>query len=223
MITSWCANKHSELRLFVERIASANPSLFQQQLEVPMPRKALRTLDVQNRRQWRKWLQEHFDSESEIWLVFYKRHTSAGHVSYDDAIEEALCFGWVDSLIRRLDDDKYARKFTPRKPGSKWSTINRRRYADLNARGLLAAPGLERPPTDRNGDAPRPSLSAIPSYIDEQLHVNGRAWAYFQRLAPSCRRAYIAWIDSAKREETKEKRLREAISLLAAGRKLGLK
>jgi uncharacterized protein YdeI (YjbR/CyaY-like superfamily) len=155
--------------------------------------------------------------------VFYKRHTSTSAVSYDDAIDEALCFGWIDSLVRRLDDDRYARKFTPRKPGSKWSTINRRRYADLKARGLLAAPGLERPPTDRCGDAPRPSLTELPSFIEKQLRANTRAWDYFQRLAPSCRRAYIAWIDSAKREETKEKRLCEAIGLLAAGKKLGLK
>ena len=113
--------------------------------------------------------------------------------------------------MKRLDDDRYARKFTPRKPDSKWSTINRRRYADLQARGLLAPPGIERAPTARNGDAPRPSLSAIPPYIRTRLEANPRAWNYFEQLAPSCRRAYIGWIDSAKREDTKEKRLREAI------------
>ena len=147
----------------------------------------------------------------------------AATVSYDDAVEEALCFGWIDSLVKRLDDDRYARKFTPRKPDSKWSTINRRRYADLQARGLLAPPGLERHPTARSGDAPRPSVSAIPPYIRKQLEANPRVWTFFEQLAPSCRRAYIGWIDSAKREETKEKRLREAIAMMAAGKKLGLK
>jgi uncharacterized protein YdeI (YjbR/CyaY-like superfamily) len=188
-----------------------------------MSAKVLKTLDVRSRPHWRQWLQEHHDSESEIWLVFHKRHTAETSLGYDDAVEEALCFGWIDSLVRRLDDDRYARKFTPRKPDSKWSTINRRRYADLKARGLLAAPGLERPPTNQSGDAPRPSLSAIPDYIMEQLKANARAYEYFERLAPSCRRAYVGWIDSAKRQETKEKRLREAITLLAAGKKLGLK
>lgn len=188
-----------------------------------MSAKNLRTLDVRSRHQWRNWLQEHHDSESEIWLLFHKRHTPEKSISYDDVVEEALCFGWIDSIVKRLDDDHYARKFTPRKPDSKWSAINRRRYADLKARGLLAAPGLERAPTSRSGDAPRPSVSVIPSYIEKQLKADARVWNYFAQLAPSYQRACIGWIDSAKREETKGKRLREAISLLAVGKKLGLK
>jgi uncharacterized protein YdeI (YjbR/CyaY-like superfamily) len=188
-----------------------------------MPAKNLETLDVPSRGEWRKWLEGHHDSEAEIWLVFHKRHTGEKTISYDDAVEEALCFGWVDSLVRRLDDERYARKFTPRKSDSRWSTINRQRYADMKARGLLAAPGLERKPTGRSGDAPRPSLLAIPPYIEKQIKANARAWEYFERLAPSQRRLYIAWIDSAKREETKDRRLREAIGLLAAGKKIGLK
>ena len=182
-----------------------------------------RTLDVRSRREWRNWLRKHHDSESLIWLVFHKRHTADPSIGYDDAVEEALCFGWIDSIVKRLDDDHYARKFTPRKPESRWSTINRQRYAKLQAQGLLAAPGRQRAPTGRSGDAPRPSLSVIPSYIETQFKANGRAWEYFEQLAPSFRRAYIAWIDSAKRAETKERRLREAIHLLASGRKLGLK
>lgn len=188
-----------------------------------MSSKNFKTLDVRSRPEWRNWLQEHYDSESEIWLVFHKRHTAEASISYDCAVEEALCFGWIDSIVTRLDDDRYARKFTPRKPDSRWSTINRQRYADLKASRLLAAPGLERAPTGRSGDAPRPSASAIPSYIEKQLKADARAWEYFGRLAPSYRRLYVGWIDSAKREETKKKRLREAISLLAAGKKLGLK
>lgn len=122
-----------------------------------------------------------------------------------------------------LDEDRYVRKFTPRKPDSRWSTINRQRYEKLKARGLLAASGRERAPTDRTGDAPRPSVSVMPSYIEEQLKADARAWGFFEQLAPSYRRAYIGRIDSAKREETKQKRLREAIALLSAGEKLELK
>ncbi len=188
-----------------------------------MPAKPIEKLDVRSRQKWRKWLKEHYDSKSEIWLVFQKVHTGITCISYNDAVEEALCFGWIDSIIRRLDDARYARKFTPRKADSKWSTINRRRYADLKSRGLLATPGLKRAPTSRSGDAPKPSASALPSYIEETLKTDPRAWQYFKQLAPSYQRAYIGWIESAKREETKEKRLREALSLLAAGRKLGLK
>ena len=188
-----------------------------------MSAKAIKTLEVRSRREWRKWLKEHYDSKSEIWLVLNKRHTGMTSISYDDAVEEAVCFGWIDSIVRRLDDARYARKFTPRKAGSAWSTINRRRYADLESRGLLAAPGLKRAPTSRSGDAPRPSVSAIPGYIKDALKTHPRAWRYFEKLAPSYQRAYIGWIDSARRNETREKRLREARGLLAAGKKLGLK
>ena len=182
-----------------------------------------RTLEVRTRREWREWLRENHDSEPGVWLVLHKCRTAEDSLTYDDIVEEALCFGWIDSIIKRLDEDRYTRKITPRQPDSKWSTINRRRYADLQARGLLAARGLERAPTSRSGDAPRPPVAAIPSYIEKRLKANARAWASFEQLAPSYRRLYIAWIDSAKREETKEKRLREATGLLAAGKKLGLK
>ncbi len=180
-------------------------------------------LEVRTRREWRDWLQAHHDSESEIWLVLHKHDTTEGSITYADIVEEALCFGWIDSIVKRLDADRYARKVTPRKPGSKWSSINRRRYEDLKARGLLEAPGLKRAPTSRSGDAPRPSVSTIPSYIETQLKANPRAWNYFEQLAPSYRRLYIGWIDSGKRQETREKRLREAIGLLAAAKKLGLR
>jgi len=183
----------------------------------------LATLELRNREQWRTWLEQHHASSPGVWLVFHKRHTAQESIAYEDSVREALCFGWIDSLIKRLDDDRYVRKFTPRKPDSKWSTINRRRYADLKARGLLAPIGLERAPTSRSGDAPRPSVTAVPPYIEKQLEADARAWKTFQQLPPSHRREYIGWIDSAKREETKERRLREAIRLLAAGKPLGMK
>ena len=188
-----------------------------------MPAKPIETLDVRSRQAWRTWLEEHHTSSSEIWLVFHKRHTGVTCVPYDDSVEEALCFGWIDSLVRRLDDARYVRKFTPRKANSRWSTSNRRRYADLESRGLLAAQGLKRAPTDRCGDAPSPSFPTLPSYIEKTLKADPVAWRFFEQLAPSYRRAYIGWIDSAKRQETKEKRLREALGLLTAGKKLGLK
>jgi uncharacterized protein YdeI (YjbR/CyaY-like superfamily) len=188
-----------------------------------MPAASLKLLEVRSRREWRAWLERHHDSEAEIWLVFHKRHTEAAPLRYEEAVEEALCFGWVDSLVKRLDDDRYARKLTPRKTDSRWSTSNRQRWADLKARGLLAAWGLERAPTARSGDAPRPSLTAIPAYIEQELRADERAWSEFEQLPPSCRREYLGWIDSAKRQETKDKRLREAVGMLKAGKKLGLK
>jgi uncharacterized protein YdeI (YjbR/CyaY-like superfamily) len=157
-----------------------------------------------------------------VWLVFYKRHTGRPCVSYDEAVEEALCFGWIDSIVKRIDDERYAQKFTPRRPGSKWSTANRRRYARLRAAGLLAPAGRLRAPTARRGDAPRVPAEA-PRYIEQALRRTPAAWRHFGLLPPSSRRAYIGWIDSAKREDTRESRLREAVALLAAGKKLGLR
>lgn len=186
-------------------------------------RQTTKTLDVRSRKAWRKWLERHHASESAIWLVFHKRHTPVRCMSYDDAVREALCFGWIDSIVKRLDDARYARKFTPRTAGSRWSTANRKRYADLQAKGLLAPPGLARKPTNRSGDAPKLSATAVPRFIEQRIRANASAWRYFESLAPSYRRAFIGWIGAAKREATREKRLREAIRLLASGQKLGLK
>ena len=183
----------------------------------------LNTLDARTLEQWREWLAKHHDSESHVWLIFHKSHTGRASIAYNDAVDEALCFGWIDSLIKRLDDARYARKFTPRKADSKWSTTNRKRYAQLRASGRLRAAGLKRPPTSRSYDRPRRWPSKVPQYIRRALRSRPAAWNYFERLAPSHRRMYIAWIDSAKRQETKARRLREAVDLLAAGRKLGLK
>lgn len=188
-----------------------------------MPSSPLKTFEARGSAEWREWLARRHGSESEVWLIFYKQHTGRPTIAYEDAVDEALCFGWVDSLIKRLDDDRYARKFTPRKAGSKWSTANRKRYEQLQRGGRLAAAGLARPPTARSGDAPRRSASKIPPYIEEALRGQPAAWEFFESLAPSYRRLYIAWIDSAKLAETKARRLREAIGKLAAGEKLGLK
>jgi uncharacterized protein YdeI (YjbR/CyaY-like superfamily) len=185
--------------------------------------KSLKTLDVQTVDKWRRWLQKHHDSESEVWLVFHKRHTGRTSIAYLDALDEALCFGWVDSLIKRLDDDRFARKFTPRRPDSGWSDINRRRYARLKAEKRLTPAGMKRAPTDRRYGEPRSFTSEAPSYIREALMKHPAAWKVFERLPPSHRRRYIGWIDLAKQDATKERRIQEAIRLLNQGKPLGLK
>jgi len=185
----------------------------------------VKTFVAQAVEQWRKWLDEHHDSDSEVWLIFHKRHTGVPSIAYVDARDEALCFGWVDSLVKRLDDSRYAIKFTPRKPNSRWSTINRKRYAALKASGRLKPSGIERAPTDRSyGLRPRYQMPTIlPRYIEAALRKHPSAWRYFEGLAPSHRRRYIGWIETAKHEETRARRLKEAIRLLRTGKPLGLK
>ena len=141
---------------------------------------------------------------------------------YEDVVCEALCFGWVDSLIKRLDDDRYAIKITPRTPTSKWSEPNRKRWKRLEAAGRLAAPGVAAAPT-ANRYAPRPRIPELPAYIAKAFQANRKAWQHFQALAPTHRRDFVVWIHMAKRPETRERRIRESVRLLAAGAKLGLK
>ena len=187
---------------------------------------AMKTLLAQTADRWREWLDEHHDSESEVWLIFHKLHTGVTSIAYTDALDEALCVGWVDSLVKRLDDRRYALKFTPRRADSRWSTTNRKRYAALKASGRLKPPGIKRAPTNR-GYAPRPPRykmpSKLPAYIETALRKRPAAWRNFEALAPSHRRRYLGWIESGTREETKARRLQEAIRLLAAGKELGLK
>jgi uncharacterized protein YdeI (YjbR/CyaY-like superfamily) len=180
------------------------------------------TLDVHTRADWRRWLAKNHASSPGIWLIRHKRQTGVASMPYDDLINEALSFGWVDSLVKRLDDSCYAIKVTPRKPTSKWSDINRKRWKQLQAAGLLAAPGLAAAPTAKTY-APRPQIPELPPYFAKALKTNPKAWRNFQALAPTYRRNFVVWVHLAKRPETRERRIRESIELLSAGKKLGLK
>src|SRR5437870_11345496 len=124
----------------------------------------LMTLQVRSRRQWRAWLAKHHTSNPGVWLVFHKALTGVKSIPYEEMVREALCFGWIDSLIKRLDDDRYAIKVTPRQPTSKWSNLNRKRWAELKAADLLAAAGLAAAPTN-NTYAAKPAIPDLPNYI----------------------------------------------------------
>lgn len=132
------------------------------------------TLDVRTRAEWRQWLAEHHASSPGIWLVRRKQHAGVKSMPYEDLVCEALCFGWIDSLIKRLDEDRYAIKVTPRKGTSKWSDINRKRWQQLKSAGLLAPPGLAAAPT-ANTYAPHPAIPELPAYIAEAFKTNPRA------------------------------------------------
>jgi uncharacterized protein YdeI (YjbR/CyaY-like superfamily) len=179
-------------------------------------------LEVRDRPEWREWLQHHHTSSRGVWLVLYKKHTGAVSIPYEDAVCEALCFGWIDSLIKRIDGDRHAHKFTPRKSSSKWSESNRKRWAELRHTGLLTSAGLAAAPSD-NTYGPKPRVPVLPAYIAKAFQRNPRAWMFFQELAPTDRRQFVVWIHLAKRPETRDRRISESINLLAARKKLGLK
>lgn len=191
--------------------------------------KISKTLYVKNRDDWRAWLERNHDTEKEVWLIYYKKHTNQLRIPYDDAVEEALCFGWIDSIVQKIDNERYAQKFTPRKNNSKWSELNKRRIRNLLKAGKMTQAGLAKIGDGvlEAGERSKPESKAkelvIPEYLKEALRANEKAWENFNNLASSYRRQYIGWITTAKKEETRNKRIREAIELLARNEKLGMK
>lgn len=188
----------------------------------------MKQLYVPNRDKWREWLGRHYATERGIWLVFYKKGTSKPTIDYEAAVEESLCFGWIDSIIKKIDDEKYVRKFTPRKDKSYWSELNKKRAEKMIKAERMTAAGLVKIEAAKKnrlwGQTGRPHISLdIPSEFAQALDTNKRAQENFEKLAPSYRKHYIGWIQSAKRDETKKKRIRESIFLLAKGKRLGLK
>ena len=190
--------------------------------------KRIDELHMVSRDDWRTWLEKNHSTKREVWLVFYKKHTGKPSISYDDAVEEALCFGWIDSIVKRIDDAKFARKFTPRKPDSKWSELNKKRANKMIDQGKMTKAGLVliNEARDRGqwlkSHQPKKDL-AIPQYIEHALQSNNRALSNFRKLAPSYKRQFVGWVDSAKKEETRRRRLAEVIRILEKNEKLGMK
>jgi len=181
-----------------------------------------------NRQQWRDWLTNNHARETEVWLVFIKKHTGRANLSYGDAVEEALCFGWIDGIKRSIDQDRYEHRFSPRKPGSKWSATNKARVQRLLKSGRMAPAGKQAVADAKvNGRWDEPVTPArqvdMPPEFAQRLQRNRKAATFFASLAPSCQREYIAWIAAAKRSETRQRRLDEAMDLLSKGKKLGMR
>jgi uncharacterized protein YdeI (YjbR/CyaY-like superfamily) len=183
---------------------------------------------VANRDEWRDWLVKNHGCAKYVWLVYFKRHTGRLSVSYEDSVEEAICFGWIDGVIKRIDDERCARKFMPRKSGSRWSESNKKRAEKMMKAGRMTEAGMSRVREAKGSGEwfKQPVLRkalVIPAFVQDALAKNKRALACFDGLADSYKRQYVAWISNAKRDETRNKRLAEAVSLLEQNRKLGLK
>ncbi len=178
--------------------------------------------------EWRKWLKRNGAKETEVWLVFYKKESGKQSIGYGEALDEALCFGWIDSLIKRIDDEKYVRKFTPRKDKSKCSEANKKRVEELIKEKRMTKRGLAKiTAAKENGQwnkLDRPSVSPEPpEEFSFQLKKNPKAKKVFDKLAPSHKKQYLLWINSAKKAETKNRRIQEAVKMLEKNEKLGMK
>lgn len=173
-------------------------------------------------------MSENYNKESGIWLIFYKKETGRATLEYEDAIEEALCFGWIDSIIKKLDDQRYARKFTPRKEDSRWSNSNKNRVQNMIEQNRMTPLGMAKIEAAKKSglwDKPdRPQISfEIPEILNNALAKNKRAKEFFDQLAPTYQKQYIGWIQIAKQQKTKQQRVKESIHLLTQGKKLGLR
>jgi uncharacterized protein YdeI (YjbR/CyaY-like superfamily) len=185
-------------------------------------------LHVVTRSAWRAWLEKNHGKAKDIWLIFHKKHTHKPAIAYEDAVEEALCFGWIDSIIKKIDDDQFARRFTPRKTRSKWSETNKGRAQKMIEKGLMRMTGIAKiREAKKSGEWYESHKSStelkIPPFITEALAENKRAREFFNNLPMSAKAQCVGWISSAKREETRKRRLAEAIALFQKNERLGMR
>lgn len=174
-------------------------------------------LDVPKRSEWRAWLRRNYKASREIWLVFHKKHTGRQRIAYNDAVEEALAFGWIDSTAKKVDEDRYAQRFTPRRPGSSYSPSNVARLRAMAAKGRIVPEVLvkvrpllvEKPPV-------------VPPDILAALKADRETWKHFRAFSDSYKRIRIGYIDGARgRPEEFAKRLRHFLAMTKQNRIIG--
>jgi uncharacterized protein YdeI (YjbR/CyaY-like superfamily) len=185
-------------------------------------------LHLSNRNDWRAWLENNYAAKKEVWLIYYKKHAGKPSIPYEDSVEEALCFGWIEGIIKRIDDERCARKFIPRKSRSRWSESNKKRAERMISEGRMTEAGMARvDDAQKSGEwfksSVVPKNLMIPAFIEEALTKNKKASENFNKLAESYKKLHVRWISSAKLEETRLRRLEEAIDLLEQNKKLGLR
>lgn len=165
--------------------------------------------------EFRKWLEENHIKEKEILVGFYKKDSGKPSMSWSESVDQALCFGWIDSVRRSVDSESYSNRFTPRKPNSTWSIINIKKVEELTKTGLMTVEGqkaFEARREDKTGTYSHEKEDIIldPVY-EKQFKTHQNAWAFFEKQAPSYKRMIIHWLMSAKQEKTRLSRLEKVI------------
>jgi uncharacterized protein YdeI (YjbR/CyaY-like superfamily) len=172
-----------------------------------------------SRRAWREWLKKHHASSPGIWLVIAKKHTGIPSLSYNDAVEEALCYGWIDSLLHPIDDDLYKQIFTPRKPQSVWSAANKARIERLTAAGLMTTAGMARVAlAKKNGKwtaMDHASSLRMPPDLETAINANAAASENWPTYSPGMRKGFLYRLASAKRPETRAARISQIVDIVA--------
>ncbi|NIP80969.1 MAG: bacteriocin-protection protein [Gemmatimonadetes bacterium] len=170
---------------------------------------------------FRAWLEENHARADVLWVGFWKKATGRPSITWSESVEQALCYGWIDGLRRSIDDERYAIRFTPRRPGSTWSARNLETYAELEGRGRIRPPGRaafeRRDPEKTNEYSYEREKAALSDAQLRRFRADGAAWSFFRSQPPSYRKTAIHWVVSAKREETRRRRLDTLIADSAAG------
>ncbi len=178
---------------------------------------------AKDRQEWRQWLKEHHNSSPGVWLIYYKKNSDKPRVEYKEAVEEALNFGWIDSKAKVLDEERYMQVFTPRKPCSNWSRSNKERVQKLIKNGLMQPAGLEKiDAAKKNGSwtfMDDIEDLVIPEDLKNILKQNKAAYLNFEAFSDSVKKQILYWIASAKRKDTRLRRIKKTVELAAKNKK----
>jgi len=187
------------------------------------------TLYVTDRKKWRAWLGKHHASKKEIWLIYFKKASGKPRIPYDDAVEEAICFGWIDSTVKKLDEERYCQRFTPRSSKSIWSGTNIMRLRKMPDEGLMTDAGLAKVPPEvmraaRAGRIPKrglviPKVLEEPDDLSEALDADAEAKENWLKFPPSHRKMRIYWVLGAKKPETRQRRISKAVEMARENRR----
>jgi len=180
-----------------------------------------------NKEEWRKWLEENHYKFKEIWLIHYKKSSNKKNLTHYDAVEEALCFGWIDSKLKRIDEERYILRYSQRKNNSVWSKINKETAEKMILHDKMTKAGLEKINfAKKNGlwnkAYTNKKRDKLPSDLEESLHLDKIAWENFQNFANSYRNMYIGWIINAKTDKTRIKRINEVVKRSRENKKPGI-
>ena len=177
-----------------------------------------KTIYVTNRNDWRSWLQKNHNKEKEIWLIYYRKSSGKPRIPYNDAVEEALCYGWIDSIVKSVDQEKFAQRFTPRRPGSCVSEMNKERVRRLIKNKLMTAKGLKTILPVKN------EKFAIAPDILKALKSSEQAWKNFQRLPAGYKKVRIGYLESQRRHSDKmfQRSLQYLVRMTAKNKKFGM-
>ena len=188
-----------------------------------MPVADYKTTHPKTRSQWRKWLEKNHNSSPGVWLIYYKKSTGKAKLVYNDAVEEALCFGWIDSTIKSMDDERFMQRFTPRKPKSIWSGLNKKRIEKMIAQGLMTKMGLEKIETAKKDGSweclDHVDAIQLPEDFEKALSKNKKAKINFENFPRFTKKQFLYHISFAKTEATRKERIILCVKMAAANKK----